>query len=333
MRLISYVIFLVALFSFSLTLLAESSMSNESTTAIKKLEELTDVLSRFQDSGVAISEGYVHYDGYDTFSMGEHWYNKEVYESGTCKGSKPSHLQYLVVNGKRTLIGTGYICIPQTYAREKNRIFDDSIIWHTHGPAWCLLPNGSTEDYRDLEDSLPNKLTTLDWQSICMQEGGTPASQNVKMLHTWNWIPAPNGRFAHQNLAIPFIRVGLPVPGKTFLESHEGETVIRILKLAHGDTQWWYWRGFNVIDASNSQRKKGWEILQKSRAYGQIIQEEMVEIGNLQDKKITTLVNNGITIIDNMNKQLADIFTSEQMTVLNKYIASLQTHEHHEHEH
>ena len=328
MKPIMYVVCLVSLSTFSFMVLAESSIDNESTPAIKKLEKLTDVLSRFQDTGVAISEGYVHYDGYDTFSMGEHWYNKEVYESGTCDGSKPSHLQYLVIEGKRTLIGTGYVCTPQNQGRENNRIFDDSITWHSHGPAWCLLPNGSAEDYRDLADSLPNKFTTLDWQSICKQEGGTPASQDIKMLHTWNWIPAPNGRFAHENFAIPFLRVGLPVPDKIFLESQVGKAVIRILKLAHGDTPWWYWRGFKVINASDSQRRKGWQILQQAKASGHTIQEEMIEIGNLQDKKIMTIIRSGEEILDNMDHQLAKVFTSDQMTFLNKYIASLQTHEH-----
>ena len=212
-------------------------------------------------------------------------------------------------------------------------MFDKSIVWHMHGPAWCLLPNGSTEDYRDLADSLPNKLTSLDWQAACRQEDGTPATQNIRMLHAWNWIPAPNGRFARENFSIPFIRVGLPVPDKKFLDSHQGEKTINILKLAHGDIHWWYWRGFKIINTSELQRQKGWSILQQARTSGQIIQGEMLEIGDLQSPKIKELVKRGEITIDNMHKQLADVFTNEQMKVLNKYIASIQTHEHHEHEH
>ena len=59
----------------------------------------------------------------------------------------------------------------------------------------------------------------------------------------------------------------------------------------------------------------------------------MLEIGVLQSPKIKKLVKRGEITIDNMHKQLADVFTNEQMKVLNKYIASIQTHEHHEHEH
>ena len=316
-----------------LLILSDRSVSEDANNAYKNLEKLTEELNRFQDSGVATYEGYVHYDGYDTFSMGEHWYKKEVYESSTCSGSDPSHLQYLNIDGKRTLIGTGYICIPETYESEKNKMFDNSIVWHTHGPEWCLFPNGSTEDYRDLADALPNKLTSLDWQAVCRSEGGTPALQNVRMLHTWNWIPAPNGRFTHENFAIPFLRVGLPTPNMKFLDSHLGKKTIRVLKLAHGDTNWWYWRGFNVIAASNSQRQKGWEILQQARSQGQIIQEEMVEIGDLENSNFANIVKSGEVILNNMHNRLAEVFTKDQMDVLNSYIASLQTHEHNEHNH
>lgn len=305
----------------------------ETAFAMRKLEKLTRTLDRFKDSEVATSEGYVHYDGYDTFSMGEHWYNRNIYESGTCNGSRPSHLQYLVVGGKRTLIGTGYVCVPQERARPKKEIFGTEVRWHTHGPAWCLLPNGSAEDYRDLADALPNELTSLDWRSICQREGGVPAVQDVKMLHTWNWIPAPNGTFAHENLAIPFLRVGLPTPGIEFLESEAGKAAVRTLKLAHGDTQWWYWRAFNVINASDSQRQKGWRILQQARSSGQAVQQRMAEVGELQGENAMALAKSGERIIGSMHDQLAAVLSADQIMALNDYIGSLHTHVQHEQDH
>ena len=313
--------------------MSASGISNESSSGINKLNKATEELDRFKDSNVATAEGYVHYDGYDTFSMGEHWNNKEVYESGVCDRSRPSHLQYLVVEGKRTLIGTGYVCNPEVYESEKNKMFDKSIVWHIHGPAWWLLPNGSTEDYRDLADSLPNKVATIDWQTICRNEGGIPAEQNIRMLHTWNWIPAPEGKFAHENISIPFIRVGLPVPDKKFLESEIGDKTINLLRLAHGDTHWWYWRGFKIINTSELQRQKVLSVLQQARSNGQIIQNEMVEVGDLQNPRFKVLAERSENTINVMHKELAEIFTSEQMEVLIRYIASLQTHVHHEHEH
>ena len=320
----------VLILAFLVFMWPGTSLSNEKNMAFENLDKLTEELDRFHDSNVATSEGYVHYDGYDTFSMGEHWYNRDVYESGKCNRATPTHLQYLVIKGKRKLIGTGYICVPQAYVREKHQMFDKSIVWHTHGPAWCLLPNGATEDYRDIADSLPNKLTSRNWQSICKKQGGAPASQDVKMLHTWNWIPSPNGRFAHENFAIPFLRVGLPVPDMKFLDSNIGEKTISVLKLAHGDTQWWIWRGFDVIAASDLQRRKGWEILRQARSKGQSIQEELIEIGKLDDKKFIAKVESGQAILNAMHNQMGEVLTKDQMTILKHYLSSIQTHEHHE---
>ncbi|MEM8844455.1 MAG: hypothetical protein AAGB35_05360 [Pseudomonadota bacterium] len=307
-------------------------MASNSSSLIK-LDKVTEELHRFHDINEAISEGYVHYDGYDTFSMGEHWYNKKVYETNTCDESIPSHLQYLVINGERKLIGTGYVCLPQTYVRQKNEMFGQNVIWHTHGPAWCLLPNGSTEDYRDLADSLPNAFTSADWQTICRQNGGTPVSQDINMLHTWNWIPAPNGKFAHENYAIPFLRVGLPIPDASFLNSEIGGKTINLLKLAHGDTQWWYWRGFTVIGADNIQRQKGWQILQEARIKGQAIQNEMIKIASLDDDNFSIAADSGEKQISIMHNELTAVFTNEQMKALTNYISSIETHEHHDHEH
>ena len=52
----------------------------------------------------------IHYDGRDTFMMGEHWVKRQILHSGQCELTRPSHLQSLVIDGKQTLIGVGYVC-------------------------------------------------------------------------------------------------------------------------------------------------------------------------------------------------------------------------------
>ena len=52
------------------------------------------------------------------------------------------------------------------------------------------------------------------------------------MLHTWNWILAPDGRYAHENRAIPFLRAGLRVPSKTELDAPPGRDAFDALFLA-----------------------------------------------------------------------------------------------------
>lgn len=95
------------------------------------------------------------------------------------------------------------------------------------------------------------------------------------MLHTWNWIPHPNGVFAHENLAIPFLRTGLSVPTQEFLESEEGHMVIQALRLAHGDIHWWYWRAFSVVNATSNQRRGGWGILVEATQKGKDVLHAM----------------------------------------------------------
>lgn len=146
----------------------------DASSALQTLERTTASLERFRDIEAARTAGYVHYDGYDTFAMGEHWYNHDVYETDTCDVSKPSHLQYLLIEGRRTLIGAGYVCRSDSRAELVEPLFGEEVVWHSHGPAWCGLPNGSFEDYRNLADVLPNQLTDATWQQVCRQHGGQP---------------------------------------------------------------------------------------------------------------------------------------------------------------
>ncbi len=305
----------------------------ESKHALENFKKYTEALNVYHDSARAAADGYIHYDGYDTFSMGEHWYNRDVFESGICTGRRPSHLQYLVIDGVRELIGAGYVCLPADKKRAAPEVFAADVKWHTHGPAWCLLPNGAAEDFVDLANAVPNELTSATWQTVCQEQGGQPALQNVRMVHTWNWIPAPNGLSSHENLAIPFLRAGLPTPSADYLDSAIGLAVIRTLRLAHGDTQWWYWRGFNVIGASDEQKREGWRILEEAKLDGQGIQKHMVEPSDSRDLAFKTLAVEGDRAIDSMRERLTGVFTAEQMRILKAYIDPIQAHVQHGHEH
>ena len=51
--------------------------THSSAPAEEALQHATEALARFRDVAVAQAEGYVHYDGHDTFMMGEHWVNRQ----------------------------------------------------------------------------------------------------------------------------------------------------------------------------------------------------------------------------------------------------------------
>ena len=68
------------------------------------------------------------------------------------------------------------------------------------------------------------------------------------MLHTWNWIPHPDGLFVHENRAIPFLRDGLRVRSQAELDTPEGQAALDTLRLAHGDETRRYEGAFLVAD-------------------------------------------------------------------------------------
>ena len=140
--------------------------THSSAPAEEALQHATEALARFRDVVVAQAEGYVHYDGHDTFMMGEHWVNRQVLRSGQCELTRPATLQYVVIDGQRTLIGVGYICGTGTPETPAPRLFGADVAWHTHGPAFCFRGQRRL-DMQAWAEALPNALTPLTWQDLC----------------------------------------------------------------------------------------------------------------------------------------------------------------------
>ena len=108
----------------------------------------------------------------------------------------PTFLMFLPVNGKLMPVGVAYtkriggqMAAPTTFAGMP-------AIWHTH--MFCRNVPGEGQVLADgLED--------------CTDRGGTPTRNQIAMIHTWT-IPNPDGPFAHDNPALPFIAAGLKPP-------------------------------------------------------------------------------------------------------------------------
>jgi len=297
--------------------------------AQEALKHTTGALERFRDVKVAQAEGYVHYDGQDTFMMGEHWYNRDVVTSGICELSKPSHLQYLMMNGQRTLIGTGYLCLPMSRDAPPAPLFGHGIVWHTHGPAACRFPNGSVRDFRSLAEALPNALTDVTWQQVCQRRSGQTLSQDVNMLHTWNWIPHPNGPFVHENLAIPFLRAGLEVPTREFLTDEDGHAVLETLRLAHGDMHWRYRRAFLVVNASADQRRQTSALIIRAGHKGEEAVDAMRAAEARGDRSAYLEgAHAGAQAMMSLPREIAALYAPQQRELLQAYLASLPMRDH-----
>ena len=304
--------------------------------AKEALQHTTEALDRFRDVAVAQAEGYAHYDGRDAFMMGEHWVNREVLRSGQCELTQPSFLQYLVIDGKRTLIGVGYVCGSGTHDTPAPLLFGTDIPWHTHGPAFCFRTQGGSRDMQAWAEALPNPLTPLTWQDLCQQWGGQPRQWGVTMLHTWNWMPQPYGPFVHENPAIPFLRASLTVPSQEFLDSADGQAVLATLRLVHGEVMRRYRGAFPVVNATPAQRQQTEEIVAAAVRQGQQALERMRAGAAQHDQQLYLAgAHSGAQALAHMHQNVMRLFPPGQQEVLAAFLASLHVREqaHREHQH
>jgi len=158
--------------------------------------DVTDLLNRaraateqFTDRKAAIAAGYRR-AGRDLPSMGEHWINPRILMDGGFDPARPAVLTYLPIDGRAVLTGVVY-AVSLAPGESPPSPFGSEAKWHEH--------NGSIDD----EALLPEHHTTA---------SSAATGTRVAFLHAWLRIPAPDGLFAAENWAIPFIRAGVPVP-------------------------------------------------------------------------------------------------------------------------
>jgi hypothetical protein len=124
-------------------------------------------------------------------SMGEHWVNPALVLEERFDVARPAILTYTVVQGRPTLLGVVY-AIPLAPGEKPPAAFGPEATWHEH--------NGSVEE----ESLLPEH------HSMSMPSSGSGI--RLAILHAWVRAPNPDGVFAAENWALPFLRVGLDVP-------------------------------------------------------------------------------------------------------------------------
>ena len=86
-------------------------------------------------------------------------------------------------------------------------------MWHTH--MFCRNVPGEGQVLSDGPED-------------CADRGGLATRNQIAMIHTWT-IPNPDGPYAHDNPALPFIAVGLKPPAKP---NHDD----RLFGIALGET-------------------------------------------------------------------------------------------------
>jgi hypothetical protein len=302
--------------------------SNPAADGSEALERATEALDRFNDVEVAKAEGYRKPWHNDGFMMGEHWFRSDLLHSGTCDLEHPAFLQYLVIHGERTLIGTGYVC---DGGKPPPNWFGPQAVWHRHGPELCLFRSGVFSEAAHLAETLPNPLNDETWEDVCESWWGEPVRRSVAMLHTWNWIARPDGPYAHENRAIPFLRAGLRVPSREELDTPGGRAALDTLRLAYGDAARRYRGAFLV---ANLGRWDTWgvnRVLRRAQRRAKQAVERMRAADLAGDRTLwASAARDGAAALADMQTEVAESLSPPERAVVQRFLGSLVIHlDHH----
>lgn len=168
----------------------------------RELELVRSATARYRDFEVARREGWTKFGG-DTPLMGEHWSpprgTPEQQPGQPLDLTRPSNLQYAVINGRRELVGVSYIVrlhpgepLPEGFAGAGD-------LWHVHDAEAIVA--AATEE-RPLVGWLVGGWLDDTWR----RDGRT----RLAMAHAWVWEPNPDGMFQDDHRVLPYLRVGLP---------------------------------------------------------------------------------------------------------------------------
>lgn len=176
-----------------------ASPADPSAELRAQLDAVRAATQRFRDHAVAVAEGYTHVGG-DGPLMGEHWVRKGLTDK-PFDISAPSTLQYLEVDGARVLTGVAYTVyrapgepLPEGFAGDTDQ-------WHVHD---LMKISMTATEGRPLLRWMTNRR---------IARGRTQWDEErpeLTMVHAWAWLDNPDGVFAQDHRAIPYVRAGLP---------------------------------------------------------------------------------------------------------------------------
>jgi hypothetical protein len=143
---------------------------------------------KYHDLSAAIAAGY-RLVGPDFPGMGEHWVHTRRVVQRAVDVARPSVLSYLRIDGEPVLTGVAYARPVQRGETPPPFVLPG--LWHFHS------------------GSIDEETLLLNPRSM---HHGSADQPRLAMVHAWIWMENPNGLFAQDNWALPFRRLGLPVP-------------------------------------------------------------------------------------------------------------------------
>jgi hypothetical protein len=135
---------------------------------------------------------------------------------------RPTFMMYLPIDGKLVPIGVAHSLRISADSGMPTTLAGVPVEWHSH--VFCRAVPGEGQALADgVED--------------CKARGGNPAPNQLSMVHVWT-VPNPDGPYAHDNPALPFIATGLTPPAHASRDDRLfavalGETYGAKLVIAH----------------------------------------------------------------------------------------------------
>lgn len=181
----------------------------------------------YHDRRFAIADGYRRI-GPDSPGMGEHWINPGLVTINQLDPARPQILSYVMVADTARLIGVAYALV----LRDGEAPSPSPIPCH----AWHAHTGTIAEEALALHSAALNGLESHHADECGgvhqhhQHHGSGPA--RLATVHAWIWLDNPDGIFAPDNWAIPYLRMGLePGPAP---DPRAG----RGMALAAGDAQY-----------------------------------------------------------------------------------------------
>lgn len=143
--------------------------------------------AKFASRDAAVRAGYRAVGG-DFPAMGRHWVHPGVILRGRVEPENPAILTYAEIEGVPVLVGVAF-AIPLAPGENPPPIAGREREWHQH--------NGSVA-----EESLVGE----------HHHAAVHARRRLAILHAWTGVENPDGLFATDNWALPFVRAGISVP-------------------------------------------------------------------------------------------------------------------------
>ncbi len=133
----------------------------------------------------------------------------------------PVFVMYSPVGGRLQAVGLAYATRIRHDATVPESLGAYPAAWHLHQACFAIPGEG---------------LALADGIEDCRARGGRPTPRQVAMVHVWTGVPNPEGQYAHDNPALPYLAVGLAPPTPAELADAQRARRVRALALAIAET-------------------------------------------------------------------------------------------------